>query len=237
MVFEKHDGSILKAAVLGLGILLGTHAAAESLDCPDFPQPQAKVQWVSPYMLFNGVPMSVKRFDSDLSAASVLAFYRRVWAGSGQAAPVENPVGVWQTISAMRGNCFFTVQVQAAGASGSTGLLSATQQPDKTRVIASDMQLPMMSGSSIINDIAHRDDGKNARTLLLSNTFSAQANADFYRQNLTDQGWKMLNSYEMTTAKGPAITIVMKRDLAEANLVITRSAGNTLVLATMVDKP
>jgi hypothetical protein len=217
--------------------LFAASAAAEEVNCPAFPQPDAAVQWVAPYMIFNGVPMSVKRFDSEQKPEAILAFYRRAWAGSGADAPVENVVGPWQTIGAVRGKCFFSVQVQPAGVSGSTGLLSATERPDKVRIISPDQKLPMMSGSTIINDIEHRDNGKNARTLLLSNTFSAESNADFYRRNLADQGWAMVSSYQLTTSKGPGITIVMKRGLAEANLVISRSGANTMILATMVDKP
>jgi len=232
---RKKAGALIACMLLALA---GTAAAAKQLDCPDFPQPDdAKVQWVAPYMIFNGVPMSVKRFDSEQSPADILAFYRQAWAGNGAAAPVENTVGAWQTIGAMRGQCFFSVQVQAAGTSGSTGLLSATQRPDEARIVPSDEEVPMMSGSRIINDIQHVDDGKSARTVLLSNTFSAQSNADFYRQNLADQGWKMISSYELKGSKGPGITIVMKRDFAEADIVITRSGANTMVLATMVDKP
>jgi len=225
---------IATASLMTAGLLAS--AFAEELDCPAFPQPDAKVQWVAPYMVFNGVPMSVKRFDSEQPPEAILAFYRRAWNGSGSAAPVENVVGEWQTIGAKRGKCFFTVQVQAAGKSGSTGLLSATQPIDGPRIV-SDQKLPMMSGSTIVNDIEHHDDGKNARTILLSNTFSAQSNADFYRQSLADQGWKMISSYQVTTSKGPGITLVMKRDLAEANLVITRAGSQTTVLATLVDRP
>lgn len=212
-------------------------AVAESLDCPDFPEPKAKLQWVAPYMLYNGVPMSVKRFDSEQKPADILAFYRRAWASATPAAaPQEYSVDPWQTIAVMRGKCFFTVQVQPAG-SGSTGLLSATSAPDKTRLVSSDKALPMMSGSSILNDIEHRDDGKTARTLLLSNGFSPDANLDFYRQNLGDQGWKAVSSYRMTTKKGPGITLVMKRGLAEANLVITSEGGKTMILANLVGNP
>lgn len=217
-------------------MLSGCVAAAE-LDCPNFPEPDAKLQWVARHMIYNGVPMSVKRFDSDQKPADILAFYRRVWASNSAGAPVENMVDPWQTISVAQGKCFFTVQVQAAGKAGSTGLLSATQAPDRKRVIAPDKALPMMSGSTVINDIEHRDDGKNARTLLLSNAFSAESNASFYRQTLADQGWRTVSSYQMTTPKGPGITLVMKRGLAEASLVITRSGQSTNVLANLVDKP
>lgn len=221
-----------------LCVLFSASVAAENLDCPDFPMPDTKVQWVAPYMIFNGVPMSVKRIDSDKkSVEDILNFYRRVWASQTPSLkPVENTVAPWQTIAVVRGKCFFSVQVQAAG-QGITGLLSATQPDSKPRVIAADKVLPMMTGSAVINDIEHRDDGKNARTLLFSNTFSAESNASFYRQNLADQGWQILSSYQMTTAQGPGITILLKRKLAETQIVITREGAKTMVLANMVDQP
>jgi hypothetical protein len=219
--------------------LLSTGLMAKELDCPAFPEPKtASLQWVAPYMIYNGIPMSIKRFDSDQTPEQILAFYRQAWKGGPLgSAPLEYTVDPWQTIASARGKCFFTVQVQPAGRTGSTGLLSATQAPDQPRVIDSDKALPMMSGSTVINDIEHRDDGKTARTLLLTNTFSAESNADFYRQALADQGWRAVSSYQMTTKNGPGITLIMKRGLAEASLVITRNGSHTAVLANMVDKP
>ena len=226
-----------RIAGLAFCIALSGDLAAGEMDCPHFQEPDAKLEWVAPYMIYNGVPMSVKRFDSEQKPADILAFYRRAWAANSAGAPVENTVDPWQTISVVRGKCFFTVQVQAAGKNGSTGLLSATQAPGRTRVIAPGKALPMMSGSTVINDIEHRDEGKMARTLLLSNAFSAESNASFYRQTLADQGWRTVSSYQMTTKKGPGITLVMKRGLAEASLVITRDGRNTTVLANLVDSP
>ena len=236
MLFETcRSRKWLALAVMTL--CAATHAGAKDLDCPAFPQPDAKVEWVAQYMVYNGVPMSVKRFDSSRSVAEILAFYRQLWAGVGPLAPVENDVSQWKTISAKRGKCFFTVQVQAVGTTASTGLLSATQQSDMASITSADNKLPMMTGSAVINDIEHRDEGKNARTVLLSNTFSPESNASFYRQTMADQGWKMISSYQMTTAKGPGITIVMKKGMAEASIVITRTGSRSTVLATVADNP
>jgi hypothetical protein len=235
---NRYGKAACRMTGLLLCALLPAGAMAQEMDCPKFPEPKARVQWVSQYMVYNGVPMSIKRFDSEQKPEQILAFYRQAWKnGPAGSAPLEYTVDPWQTIASARGKCFFTVQVQAAGKGGSTGLLSATQAPDQPRVIDSDKALPMMSGSTVINDIEHHDDGKNARTLLLTNTFSAESNADFYRQTLIDQGWRPVSSYQMTTKSGPGITLIMKRGLAEASLVITQNGGNTAVLANMVDKP
>lgn len=211
-------------------------ASAKEIDCPNFPEPRAKLQWVAPYMVFNGVPMQIKRFDAEQSPDAILAFYRQAWKSAKPAdAPQEYMSGPWQTIAVMRGKCFFTVQVQASGRSGSTGLLSASQVQDKPTVVQTTW--PMMSGSAVINDIAHMDEGKTARTVLLNNAFSAESNADFYRRQLGEQGWQTLSSFTMKTKKGPGITMVMKRGLAEANLVITREGQHTVVLANLVENP
>lgn len=227
----------LAAAAAACSALSGA-AVADELKCPAFPEPDnVRLEWVAPYMLYNGVPMSVKRFDSERKPSEILAFYRRAWAGSAAGpAAVEYNVEPWQNIAVARGKCFYTVQVQAAGR-GSTGLLSVTEAIDKPRIVEADKVLPMMSGSTIINDIEHRDDGKHARTLVLKNGFSAESNADFYRRSLGDQGWSTISSYQMNTSKGPGITLVMKRGLAEASLVITRRGRDTTILANLVDKP
>ncbi len=182
--------------------------------------------------------MSVKRFDSKQRTESILAFYRQTWAAGRDAwASQEYQAGPWKTIAVLRGKCFFTVQVQDAGDNGSTGLLSATGTPDQARVIAPDHAVPMMPGSTIQNDIEHFDEGKTARTLLLTNTFSPEANAQFYRDRMKDTGWQAVSGYQLKTKKGPGITMVMKRGIAEASLVITRSGQDTSVLANMVDTP
>ncbi|TCS37548.1 hypothetical protein EDC30_104352 [Paucimonas lemoignei] len=228
---------VRRLGVVAACALASANAVSAELDCPFFAEPRARVQWVAQHMVYNGVPMSIKRFDSEQKPEAILAFYRQAWGnGAPATAPQEYMSGPWQTIAVVRGKCFFTVQVQAAG-TGSTGLLSATQAPESARLVPDDKKLPMMSGSTVLNDIDHHDDGKAARTLLLSNGFSAEANADFYRQQLGGQGWKVISSYQMKTKKGPGITLVMKRGLAEASLVFTREGTQTMVLANLVDKP
>lgn len=235
-----HNSRKTRLAVLTYCVLVSGAVGAKSLECPDFPEPKApvQVQWVAPYMLYNGIPMSVKRFDSKQKTESILAFYRQTWAAGRDAwALQEYQTGPWKTIAVLRGKCFFTVQVQDVANNGSTGLLSATGTPDQTRVIAPDHTVPMMSGSTIKNDIEHFDEGKTARTLLLTNTFSPEANAEFYRERMKDAGWHAVSGYQLKTKKGPGITMVMKRGIAEASLVITRSGRDTSVLANMVDRP
>lgn len=223
----------LGAAVLGAAA--GSAAASAGPQCPPAPRPEAAFQWVAEAMVFNGLPMQILRFDAKQTVDQVLAFYRSHWNGKGPQAPIEYPLGPWQVISAARGRCFYTVQVQAAG-KGSTGFVAASDvsQLQAARVVK---PLPMMTGSSLVNDIEHRDPGKSGRTVLLTNGFSPEANADFYRRHLGDEGWKSIQTAQTQTPKGPGITMVMKRELAELSLVIARHGETTSVLANFMDNP
>src|SRR4051812_15381590 len=134
-VADRKDRSVA-ASIVGLMLaVLSGEVLSQTLDCPAFPEPKAKLEWVAPYMLYNGVPMSIKRFDSEQQPKEILAFYRTAWKSPTPALSAqEYQTGPWQTIAAVRGKCFFTVQVQTDGKRGSTGFLSATQEPDGTKV-------------------------------------------------------------------------------------------------------
>jgi len=224
--------------ITALAALLGVHGVfAGELGCPDMPLPHAKLQWVTQNMLYNNASMSVMRFDGEQKVADYLAFYRQAWHISGSPAPIEYSTGAWQVIATAQEKCFYTVQVQSAGLSGSTGLLTVTRALNKPRVLESGKSLPMMSGSTVLNDLGHNDDGRTARTIMLSNGFSTDANADFYRQSLGEQGWKTVSDNRMHTRNGPAAVIVMKREGAETSLVITRKGQTSIVLGNLIDNP
>lgn len=137
---------------------------AQQLDCPQMPRPEAKYQGVAETIVYNGLPMRIQRFDGKQPPAQVLTFYRRLWAGEGAAAPLEYSTGKWQVISAARSGCFYTVQVQSGG-EGSTGFLAVSGAPSGPRTKV-DKPLPMLIGSTLLNDIEHRDTGKTGRTLV-----------------------------------------------------------------------
>lgn len=222
--------------ILAVAFFSGAAAAAapETATCPAAPRVEAIYQGVAESLVFNGLPMRIVRFDGKQTPEQVLVFYRRQWAGQGPLAPIEYPVGNWQVISAARAKCFYTVQVQPA-AKGSTGFLAVSAAPAATARVTK--PLPMLTGSAVVNDIEHRDPGKSGRTVMLMNGFSPEANADFYRRRLGDEGWQPISDLRMKTAAGPGITLVMKREAAELSLVIARRGQATSVLANLLDNP
>jgi hypothetical protein len=220
--------------------LLAAGAAMAAKDplraCPDFPAPKkAKLQVVADQMDFNGIPMSVRRIESEAPPEDILAFYRKLWAATEKIrGPEEYPLGPWQVIASLRDNCFYTVQVKPFGKNGTEGFLGLTAPPSGKTVKE---ELPKLPGSTVLNDISHNDAGKTARTVVLTNGFSPAANADFYRRNLGDQGWRVTNHYRLEQPNQNGDVMVLKNGLRELSITMTRQGRESNVLLNYVDQP
>ncbi len=239
-LFKRFSGFFIALAAVAACTCAPAMADEPKLDCAPFPAPEFKLTWVMQDILFNGLPMQVKKFDSPESAQSILAYYRREWKAAPQRpAGIEYEIGEWKVIAALRGTCFYTVQVQRGAGNGSTGLLGVSQLQDPGQARVAGKGIPMMSGSNVVNDINHRDPGKAARTILLMNAFSPAANADFYRRTMTADGWRIIadNTLPIRGGNGEAHTLTLKRGLNEAGMTISRSGEGSSVLLNMMDKP
>lgn len=231
---------MMRTPLLLAGLLLlsiQTAQANPTKKCPAFPtMKKMKLQSVASEMDFNGIPMTLRRFDSEEEMEAIFAFYRREWAGVGQGgkAPVEYPLGEWKVIATLREPCFYTVQVKSRGR-GSEGLLGLSAPPPERTLIKE--EVPMLPGTRVVNDIAHNDAGKTARTLLLKNGFSADANADFYRRNLGDQGWQVLSRHQGAVRDTRADTMIMKQGVREVSVTVSQTGRESSVLINYVDQP
>ena len=211
-------------------------AQDKALPCPEFPTPHVgQLQWVAENMRMNGIPMQIKELTTEQTPQQVLAFYKRRW---GDTPPYyhEYEVTGMPAIATLRNGCFYTVQVQPHGR-GAKALLGISTKPDGGPPKAPGMGFPNMAGSRILNDVDHYDTGKTGRTILLFNSYSPDANLNFYRRALADEGWSGIIDRPVSGAKGISHVLVMKRGYHEANVTISPGQGGTSVLATLVDKP
>lgn len=228
----------MRAIAALLLLMAGTAFAAKDLlrACPDFPAPKkAKLQVVAQQLDYNGLPMGILRLESEAPPDEVLAFYRKEWAATKAIpGPVEYPMGPWRVIASLRDKCFFTVQLKPFGRNGTEAILGLTTPPAGKTVKE---ELPMLPGSTLINDIAHNDAGKTARTVALKNGFSPAANADFYRRNLGDLGWTVTNHYRMEKPNVNGDVMVLKNGLRELSITMTRDGRESNVLLNYVDQP
>jgi hypothetical protein len=207
--------------------------------CPAFPTPRkAKLVRVADNMLVNGVPMTIVRLESEEPLEAIQAFYRQSWASAEKRfAPIEYELGPWQVIAAQRGECFYTAQLKNFGRTGSEGLLGVSAPPGKEVVTEA---VPMLPGSRLLNDLAHNDGGKTARSVMLNNGFTPAANADFYRRNLESDGWKVSNHYRLDQPNQKGDVMVFRKGVRELSLTTMRDpqdAKRANVLLNYVDQP
>lgn len=230
----------LRSTLLLAAAVCGTAFAQEkAVPCPEFPVPHVgQVQWVAENMRMNGMPMQIKELTTEQTPQQVLAFYKQRWS---DAPPYfhEYEVSGMPAIATLRKGCFYTVQVMAYGR-GAKALLGVSTKPDGGQVKTLGAGFPNMAGSTILNDVDHYDTGKTGRTILLTNSYSPDANLNFYRRAMAEDGWSAIMDRPVGGTKGISHVLVLKRGYHEANLTISpgkAGASGTNVLATFVDKP
>jgi hypothetical protein len=210
-------------------------------DCAPFSLPGLKLTWVAPDVVHNGLPLQIRHFETRDPVLSVLARYRQEWRATERypGEPLEYDLRGYRVIAKMRDRCFYTVQIRPGAIQGSEGLLGVSEIHAGFQVPELGQDFPKMSGSQVAADMSHRDPGKSARTIMLMNQFSVDANADFYRRVLGGDGWHVISDHKVPLqgGNGHTFALTFKRGLHETSMVIARTQGGSSVLVNQVDKP
>lgn len=226
----------MKRLALALCLCALALTSRANVACDRFAAPDAaRLVVVADDMLVNGVPMRASELHSRLDPQTVAQFYRGTWEGKKQKVQETAQAG-WTTLSTRDGDCFFTAQIRAADDHGTYALLGVTKlgvHPVRARGEG----FPKMGGSVVYNDIISRDDGKTGRTLLMGNSYTPAANADFYRSSLGTSGWVVLSDRNARTAQGQQWVQIWRRGLEEANVVIASAQDGSQVVVNVVDRP
>jgi len=225
--------SLPAACVLALGLVAVPVAGLAR--APDLPAPpRARVQWVGSDVRLNGMPMRIRKFEVDRSEESVLRFYRRRWRrpqANDLPGYKEGVYGPWRIITRLEGKYLLSVQVQSSGAQRSWGYLGVSRIPDPKDLSALGAGFPRMRGSRVINQVTSRDPWKRGRTLVITNRFSVQSNANFYRNHFRNRGW----TTKMDQALGPAHVFTFRQADGEVNLVISEADTGTQIVVNDVN--
>lgn len=233
--------SLMIANSMAMFVLTVNAAEPKKPQCAPLAMSEMKLTWVAPDVVHNGIPMHIRSFESKDGVQRLLARFRAEWKATSQYPhnAIEYEVGGYKVIAKLLDLCFYTVQVRSLGQGGSQGLLSVSQIQDKNQAPVLGKDFPMLSGSKVATDLVHRDPGKEARTIMLMNQFSTNANADFYRRVLGGDGWNILSDHlvQFKGGNGNGYTITFKRGFNETSMVISRTEGGTSVLVNQVDKP
>ena len=212
-------------------LILASAVGAEDLP----PPPGAQVQQLAGSTSALGMQLRIRRFSSDMPVEQVLAYYRKLWKEYNE---FEMPP--WRLIGRLDEGNYLNVQVQPDGDGGSWGYLSIGDLPKRLAEKRFGLALgkeafPMMSGSTLINEQVDDDVGKKGRTLLISNSFSAQSNRNFYRNHYRGQDWSVLMDKTINPGKGQ-YALFFQRGGETVALAIQREQDATVIVANHVKR-
>ena len=201
---------------------------------PKFPAPpDSTVGKLSEAMVVNGIPMHIRQFNSKNSVNEVLNFYRNYWPRGTEKKPGYTETDIltpWKIITRVEEGYLMTVQVTENGDRGSRGLLGMSKLPDLDQDLPKlGESFPKLRGSTVFNDIESKDIGKKGRTIQLSNTYSVESNANFYRDYFTNKGWVVDMDKSLSTGKSYA----QRFSNGSRNVIITinKSKNGSVIVA------
>ncbi len=199
-----------------------------------------KVSAVAPHFSYNGARQNIAKFDSGEGREAVAGAYLKRWQAH-PLAPLDARVvshGRWLIVSKIIGDCLHTVQLDKSAfkASGyvSTRHLDADQAP-----VVLGKNFPKLYGSNVISDMAHDDPGKKARTLMIANNFSIDANAEFYLRTVGGEGWQAVSDHHVPMQKRSVASraLTFRKGTEQQVIVITESASGSNVVVQWMEKP
>jgi hypothetical protein len=219
---------LIRPLTLWLCCALAASAVAE----PKLPHPpKSRIGLLGEEMVFNGIPMEIRQFQSGLSVAEILEYYGQVWPAGTEKEPgyvVSDALKPWTIITRSEDGYLMTVQVTAEGG-GSRGFLAKSHMDgalEQKREFGGDF--PVMHGSSPMNDVRTADAGKDGRTLAFVNDRTPEANADYYRTWFASRGW----TQDMDKSPGSAGHVLSFRNGDKSvNIVINGRADRTYIVA------
>jgi hypothetical protein len=230
------------SAVIFYGMPLEAGALSLGKSCkPEFVD-VVRAETVASVMSYNGTGQNISRIESSASRDEVIKAYVIKWR-STHAEPLEAKVvrsGNWEIVSKIVGTCLHTVQLDKRSY-GASGYVSSRELDVDGHLAAAvpGKSVPKLYGSHVLSDIFHNDPGKKARTLLIVNNFSVDANADFYFRNFGGDGWKVLNDHHVPIQKRDqaARAITFGKAHEQHIIVISESKSGSNVVVQWMEKP
>jgi hypothetical protein len=207
-------------------------ANAERPALPDLAAPpQGSAQWIARSMRMNGLPMSLKAFESRLSPDAVLAHYESELKSSGSHAVRRSVNAPWRVLMFKSHDYFIAVQARpAAAGSEGTILVSPALDPAKLKVKT---DFPRPSTAQIVNLQQYDDAGMQSEHISLSSERAPFTEAQAFSQLLTTDGWNIINT-RPTRDSYRGFVLEAQRQAEQALLVIIPDAARPATTAIVV---
>lgn len=222
---------------LGLIAMLALPAHAESLArmtaaLPDLsPPPQGDAQWIARSMRMNGLPMTLKAFQSRLAPEAVLAHYESQLKTRGTHNTRRSANPPWQVLMLRAPGYFITVHARAVShGSEGTILVSPPLEPASLRV---QTDFPRPANTQVVNLQQYDDAGMRSEHISLSSNRTAFTELQAFSQLLIRNGWAVLDTRPARAAHRGYV-LEAQRQAEQALLVIVPDAVQPATTAIVI---
>jgi hypothetical protein len=154
--------------------------------------PQGAAQWIAKSMRMNGLPMTLKVFESRLPPDAVLSHYESSAKASGTHESRRMTNAPWQVLMLKSADHFITVHARAV-AHGSEGtiLVSPALELASLRMRT---DFPRPASTRIVNLQQYDDDGVQSEHISLSSSRATFAELQDFSQLLIGEGWTVVDT-------------------------------------------
>jgi hypothetical protein len=194
--------------------------------------PNGTAQWIARSMRMNGLPMTLKAFESRLSPDSVLNFYEAQLSLLGSHDVRRSVNSPWRVLMFKSHDHFITVHARpAAAGSEGTILVSPALEPGVLRLHT---DFPRPPGARIVNLQQYDDAGIQSEHISLSSDRTPFAEAQAFSQLLIAGGWNIIDT-RPTHDSHRGFVLEAQRQAEQVLLVIIPDAArpaNTAIVIT-----
>jgi hypothetical protein len=210
-------GLLVVAQTANAGALARITAALPDVPAP----PQGSVHWVARSMRLNGLPMTLRTFESRLAPAALFNYYEGQAQRWGHNELRRETRGAQQLLSIRSPRYLITIEAIASVA-GSEGTILVSDPPERIRPVLVS-RFPHPATARLVNCQEYEDDGIAAEHLSFASTRAPRSEAQSFVEELTRAGWQVLRHAPTQKARGVIIEAQRGAQLASVTLAPDQS--------------
>ncbi|MDQ7735553.1 hypothetical protein QT231_22870 [Halomonas sp. SpR1] len=218
---------------LAVMFISGGVTIAQATNFPDIRLPDSlSLEVVADEMQIGGLNTRVFAFTTNDSPDDLANYFNRQWR---EVARVE--AEPWDILSRREGGFLITIQSRTDMGPQTRGFIAISDMFDALdeERRAPSVDLPMLSGTEVVQDVHSEDAGRESRTLVLKSSRSVIENLDYYRNHFRQSGYEPISQGALSRGDGAGV-MILNRGNEELNLVATQSEVGTVVTIVKVTK-
>lgn len=193
--------------------------------------PQGSAQWLARSMRMNGLPMTLKSFESRLSPDAVLNYYESQLRSLGSHEARRSVSSPWRVLMFKSHDHFVTVHARPSSA-GSEGTILVSPALDPA-VLRLQTEFPRPPSTHIVNLQQYDDSGIQSEQISLSSERAPFTEAQAFSQLLITSGWNIIDT-RPTYQSHRGFVLEAQRQAEHALVVIVPDAARPSTTAIVV---